>query len=102
MIDKAIFEGRVDTLLVLAMIILIEVVKRVFGQTKVQVPVWIWKLAVIVLGMVAALLAADWGTLKVREVVVSMIMYAGCASLVYQTIKIPVKRIQDRRNGNHS
>lgn len=96
MIDRAIFEGRVDTVLIVAMIILIEIVKQCLSAGKIKPPVWVWKLSVVVLGLVAAILAADFAAVTARDVIISMLLYAGCATVVYQTIRIPIKAIKEK------
>ena len=93
------FTVAINGLLIAAIIVVIEVIKQVLKEAvKVVVPVWVWKLAVLVLGVAAAIITGGYETTK--EFILACILYAAAASLFYQTGKMSVTAIQDmRKNG---
>jgi len=93
------FSIGVNVLLIAAIIIVIEVVKQILKEAvKVVVPIWVWKLAVLVLGVAAAIITGGYETTK--EFILACVLYAAAASLFYQTGKMSVTAIQDmRKNG---
>ena len=96
------FTVAINGLLIAAIIVIIEVIKQVLKEAvKVVVPVWVWKLAVLVLGVAAAIITGGYETTK--EFILACILYAAAASLFYQTGKMSVTAIQDmRKNGQDS
>ena len=93
------FTVAINGLLIAAIIVIIEVIKQVLKEAvKVVVPVWVWKLAVLVLGVAAAIITGGYETTK--EFILACVLYAAAASLFYQTGKMSVTAIQDmRKNG---
>jgi len=92
------FSLSINALLIAAIIVVIEVVKQVLKEAvKVVVPVWVWKIAVLVLGVLAAIVTGGYAT--TREFILACILYAAAASLFYQTGKLGVSAIQELRNG---
>ena len=93
------FTVAINGLLIAAIIVIIEVVKQILKEAvKVAVPVWIWKIAVLVLGVVAAIVTGGYGNAK--EFILACILYAAAASLFYQTGKMSVSAVQEmRKNG---
>jgi len=93
------FTVAINGLLIAAIIVIIEVVKQILKEAvKVVVPTWVWKLAVLVLGVAAALITGGYATTK--EFILACVLYAAAASLFYQTGKMGVSAIQDmRKNG---
>jgi len=93
------FSLSINALLIAAIIVVIEVVKQILKEAvKVVVPVWVWKLAVLVLGVAAAIITGGYETTK--EFILACVLYAAAASLFYQTGKMSVTAIQDmRKNG---
>ena len=96
------FTVAINGLLIAAIIVVIEVVKQILKEAvKVVVPVWVWKLAVLVLGVAAAIITGGYETTK--EFILACILYAAAASLFYQTGKMSVTAIQDmQKNGQDS
>ena len=93
------FTVAVNGLLIAAIIIVIEVIKQILKEAvKVVVPTWVWKVAVLVLGVAAALITGGYATTK--EFILACVLYAAAASLFYQTGKMGVSAIQEmRKNG---
>ena len=96
------FTVAVNGLLIAAIIVVIEVVKQILREAvKVVVPTWVWKVAVLVLGVAAAVITGGYETTK--EFILACVLYAAAASLFYQTGKMSVTAIQDmRKNGQDS
>jgi len=96
------FTVAINGLLIAAIIVIIEVVKQILKEAvKVVVPTWVWKLAVLVLGVAAAIITGGYETTK--EFILACVLYAAAASLFYQTGKMSVTAIQDmRKNGQDS
>ena len=96
------FTVAINGLLIAAIIVVIEVVKQILKEAvKVVVPTWVWKLAVLVLGVAAAIITGGYATTK--EFILACVLYAAAASLFYQTGKMGVSAIQDmRKNGQDS
>ena len=93
------FTVAINGLLIAAIIVVIEVIKQILKEAvKVVVPTWIWKVAVLALGVGAALINGGYASTK--EYILACVLYAAAASLFYQTGKMGVSAIQEmRKNG---
>lgn len=91
------FFNLVNVGLVGAIIVILESVKRLLKELwKIEPPVWVWKVAVLVAGVPAALIAARYPSW--REALTAMFIYSAAATLLYQTGKMAITGILDKKN----
>lgn len=91
------FFNLVNAGLVGAIIVLLETVKRLLKEIwKIDPPVWVWKVAVLVAGVPAALIAGRYASW--REALTGMFIYSAAATLLYQTGKMAISGILDKKN----
>jgi len=78
-------------------IVVLETIKQtVNGVLGKESPAWVWKIAVIVAGFMAALVDM-WDQFEWRNMVVLGLTYAAGATLVYQTGKMVVKAPKENK-----
>jgi len=91
------FFTRINAELVAAIIVLLETLKQLLKRVwKVQPPAWGWKVAVLVAGVPAALLAGTYATW--REAVTAMFIYSAAATLLYQTGKVALSGLLEKKD----
>jgi hypothetical protein len=84
--------GTINVPLILAMILTMEFVKYVLAsEFDIRPGAEVWKYSVLVLGLAAAALTSPFD--DIRQVIVDAIMYAAGATIVYQTFKVPIRRL---------
>ena len=81
------FFNVVNAALVAGIIVLIETFKKLLKEIwKLEPPVWVWKVAVLIMGIPAALIARAYDNW--RQFVTAAIIYAAAATIFYQTGKM--------------
>lgn len=83
----AMVQSRVNVLLIVAIIVILEVVKRTLASKGVNVSSSVWKFSVLIAGLLAALLTFDYTDFSFQQLIVDSIVYSGVATVVYQTSK---------------
>lgn len=83
----AMVQSRVNVLLIVAIIVILEVVKRTLVSKGVNVSSSVWKFSVLIAGLLAALLTFDYTDFSFQQLIVDSIVYSGVATVVYQTSK---------------
>lgn len=90
--DFSVILGGTNLALIGAIIVLLESIKRgIEAVLKRPTAKWIWKLAVIVAGVGAAIIAGaykDW-----RSFLSAVIIYPAAATIVYQTGKLAIETV---------
>lgn len=99
---QQLISGRVDTLLVISIILILEITKTTLKAQRVEAPWWVWKYAVLFAGIVAALISHDYSSFSIQTLLVETIVYAGVSTVIYRASKDVIKSISSSFSGNQS